>query len=314
MLCVRCSHTLPPRADRCVRCFALNPENRPAPVPRALHDSGPAAPVEVSIASDPPVAPVAICFDDERTLAPRPSAAVTEPDPEPVRTPRFALPQPPPRPEPVAAKPARLAENPERPLAKSARIVAKPARPQARPLPLVAKQGRLDRQTALPFDVAPALPFDLEPAHAPVALAVPLQAPRRVSTSARLLAWSTDAALIGITSTACIAASLRVSHVRYPLDFLRDSAPLFCALVVVIAVAYSSLLTALCGRTPGMALAGHHLRTLQGTAPTASKALLRTVLALPSAALGFFGFALALFDRRGQTLHDKLCRCVTVVD
>jgi hypothetical protein len=27
-----------------------------------------------------------------------------------------------------------------------------------------------------------------------------------------------------------------------------------------------------------------------------------------------FGFVLALFDARGQTLHDKVSRCVTVVD
>ena len=35
MQCVRCSHPLPPRADRCLRCFALNPDNAP------LHDFGP---------------------------------------------------------------------------------------------------------------------------------------------------------------------------------------------------------------------------------------------------------------------------------
>ena len=38
MLCVRCKHELPPRADRCLRCFALNPQNRaaatPAPAPK----------------------------------------------------------------------------------------------------------------------------------------------------------------------------------------------------------------------------------------------------------------------------------------
>ena len=252
MLCVRCSHTLPPRADRCVRCFALNPENRPAPVSRALHDSGPAAPVAVSIASDPPMAPVALCFDDERTPSPQP---LTEPDPAPVRTPRFAVPEP--RPKPPVPPP----------------------------------------RSALPLKPMPPQP---KPARAPA--------------SARLLAWSLDATLICATAAVCIAASLRVSHVRYPLDFLRDAAPLFGALVVITAVAYSSLLTALCGRTPGMSLAGHHLRTLEGDAPTPSRALLRAVLALPSAALGLFGFVLALVDRRGQTLHDKLCRCITIVD
>ncbi len=33
MLCVRCKHPLPPRADRCLRCFALNPQNLETPLP-----------------------------------------------------------------------------------------------------------------------------------------------------------------------------------------------------------------------------------------------------------------------------------------
>ncbi|MBS2022821.1 MAG: RDD family protein [Deltaproteobacteria bacterium] len=32
MLCIRCAHPLSPRADRCLRCFALNPQNRPGPI------------------------------------------------------------------------------------------------------------------------------------------------------------------------------------------------------------------------------------------------------------------------------------------
>ena len=281
MLCVRCSHALPPRADRCVRCFALNPENRPAPVPRALHDSGPAAPLEVSIASDPPMAPVAISFDDERTPAPQPSGAVTEPDPAPVLTPRFAVPAAPRHAGPEHGAPPRPA-------------------PRREPKP------------ALPFDLEPAQPLVPPRPAAPVLSPPPPRA--RATAGDRLLAWSLDSALIALTAAACAAASLRVGHVRYPLDFLRDNAPLFGALVLVLALAYSALLTALCGRTPGMALAGHHLRTRAGKPPAASEALLRALLALPSAALGLFGFTLALFDRRGQTLHDKLTGCVTVVD
>ena len=220
------------------------------------------------------MAPVVICFDDERS--PQPSAEVTEPDPEPVLTPRFALPAEP-RPRP--------------PL---------PAEPRPR--------------FALPFDLEPALSFEAEPARAPVLIPVPPRAASRASTRSRLLAWSVDAALIGATAAACVAAGLRVSHVRYPFDFLRDTAALWCLLLAFTSVAYSSLLIALCGRTPGMALAGHHLRTPRDQAPTASEALLRAVLALLSAALGLFGFVLAVFDRRGQTLHDKLCGCVTIVD
>ena len=271
MLCVRCSHTLPPRADRCVRCFALNPENRPAPV--------------------------AICFDDERTPAP-PSPDVTEPDPAPVLTPRFALPaQPRPAPAPTTLAP--------------------------RPAPTTLAPRRAPRP-ALPFDVEPvftlgaalpvALPFDESPPRAPAAPPEPPRTLSRASASGRLLAWSVDLALLVAANAACIAASVRAGHVRYPLDFLRETAPLFVALFVVTAVAYAALLTALCGRTPGMVLAGHHLRRLDGSAPTTSEAMLRAALALPSAALGLFGFTLALFDRRGQSLHDKLSGCITVVD
>ncbi len=324
MLCVRCSHALPPRADRCVRCFALNPANRPAPVPRALHDSGPAAPLQVSLASDPPMAPVAISFDDERTpaLLPQPSAAVTEPDPDPVLTPRFAVPA---APRPGIALPRDAKAVRRRAPIQESRRERKLALPfEAEPsLPFEAEPSlAFEAEPSLPFEAGPALPFDAEPilpfeAEPPRAAAAPAlasRAPALPSGGARLVAWSLDAALIGAASAACIAASLRVSHVRYPLDFLRATASLYGALVLLLCVAYAALLTALCGRTPGMALAGHHLRTLEGRPPTAAQALWRAFLALPSAALGLFGFSLALFDRRGQTLHDKLSGCITVVD
>jgi len=45
---------------------------------------------------------------------------------------------------------------------------------------------------------------------------------------------------------------------------------------------------------------------------TVAEALARAALAVPSAALGLSGFALALVDPRGQTLHDKLCGAVVV--
>ena len=63
-----------------------------------------------------------------------------------------------------------------------------------------------------------------------------------------------------------------------------------------------------------MALAGLRVRTAEGKAPRPSRALVRALLAVLFAAPGLFGFLLALFDARGETLHDKLCRCVTVVD
>jgi len=82
----------------------------------------------------------------------------------------------------------------------------------------------------------------------------------------------------------------------------------------VLALAWSWIFIALWGRTPGMALTGQRLRTLDGLAPGPLTAFARAVLSLISTSLGLSGFVLALFDPRGQTLHDKLCRCVAGVD
>jgi uncharacterized RDD family membrane protein YckC len=138
--------------------------------------------------------------------------------------------------------------------------------------------------------------------------------PARASAFSRLLAWSADGGMVLALTAACIAATLHLADVRYAFDFVRDTAPLWCALLALLCVAWSFFFTAVAGRTPGMALAGHRLRTLQGDALTPVTALLRAVLALTSAALGLYGFVLGLLDSRGQTLHDKLCGCVAIVD
>ena len=203
MLCVRCSHPLPPRADRCVRCFAQN--RTPAPLVGS--------------------------FDDEPLQAIATAAAVTEPE-------RAAGVEP-----------------------------------------------------------------EVERAPKPV----------RVTVPALLLAWSLDAVLLTALAAACILATLHLAAVRYPLDFLRDTSALWLALFAAIAFTYSFVF-ALAGRTPGMALAGHRLQTVRGDPPSLMAALVRALLALPSAALGLYGFFLALFDPRRQTLHDKLCGCVVIVD
>ena len=75
MLCVRCSHPLPAGADRCLRCFSLNPGNRERgqlPLPLELEASQtagtPPAPSDdesgLSIASDPPP-PLTASFDSD---------------------------------------------------------------------------------------------------------------------------------------------------------------------------------------------------------------------------------------------------------
>lgn len=79
------------------------------------------------------------------------------------------------------------------------------------------------------------------------------------------------------------------------------------ALAVIVALAYSTLFAFLWqGRTPGRRLFGIRLVDRSGLAPTPTRSVLRAGLAVFSFALFLGGFWLALFDRRGQTLHDKL--------
>ncbi|MFL5455398.1 MAG: hypothetical protein ACJ78X_03245 [Myxococcales bacterium] len=94
MRCRRCSHDLSSGADRCLRCFALNPQNV-------------AGPLFAGLDSDPPQE-VRISFDDD----PVPGVALPEKTPLPPRPRKAAVPAPPllpfvaNTPEPVIAKPA----------------------------------------------------------------------------------------------------------------------------------------------------------------------------------------------------------------
>ena len=84
-------------------------------------------------------------------------------------------------------------------------------------------------------------------------------------------------------------------------------------LAAVLSVAYGATFSILWdGRTPGRRLLGLKLVDQSGLAPTPVRAVTRAALSLLS--FGFFlgGFWMALFDRRGQTLHDKLTRTFIV--
>jgi len=87
MRCRRCSHELSSGADRCLRCFALNPENV-------------AGPLFAGLDSDPPKE-VRVRFDDD----PVPGVALPEKTPLPPRPRKAAVPVPPSLPF-VANRPA----------------------------------------------------------------------------------------------------------------------------------------------------------------------------------------------------------------
>src|SRR5258708_679336 len=76
------------------------------------------------------------------------------------------------------------------------------------------------------------------------------QTTARASAFSRLLAWSADAGLVCALTAACIAATLHLADVRYAFDFVRDTAPLWCALLALFSVAWPWSFTALPGPTP----------------------------------------------------------------
>jgi uncharacterized RDD family membrane protein YckC len=84
-------------------------------------------------------------------------------------------------------------------------------------------------------------------------------------------------------------------------------------LAALLAVVYSAVFAFLWGgRSPGRWLFGIRLVCPTGLAPAPGRAVARALLALVSFGLCLGGFWLSLFDRRGQTLHDKLTRTYVV--
>lgn len=85
------------------------------------------------------------------------------------------------------------------------------------------------------------------------------------------------------------------------------------ALALVLGLVYAGAFALLWnGRTPGRRLLGIRLVDRTGLAPTPGRAITRSALAVVSFVPFLAGFWLALFDRRGQTLHDKLTQTFVV--
>jgi uncharacterized RDD family membrane protein YckC len=78
-------------------------------------------------------------------------------------------------------------------------------------------------------------------------------------------------------------------------------------LVLVLSASYGAVFGWLWdGTTLGRRLFGIRLVDQTGQAPTPVRAIVRAVLSVVSFGAFLGGFWLALFDRKGQTLHDKL--------
>lgn len=84
-------------------------------------------------------------------------------------------------------------------------------------------------------------------------------------------------------------------------------------LAIVLGGVYAGVFAILwSGKTPGRRLMGIQLVDATGLPPRPTRAVIRAVLSIFSFLLLLAGFWLALFDRRGQTLHDKLTRTFVI--
>ena len=134
------------------------------------------------------------------------------------------------------------------------------------------------------------------PASAPVLRARPAALWRR------LVASAVDGALVVAVGALYLALAHLVTG-RSRLDGVLLPA---LALMLLVAGVYAAVGSLWGGQTLGLHLAGIRLVDGRGQTPDPMRALVRTLLGGVSAALLGGGFWLALVDRRGQTLHDKL--------
>lgn len=186
----------------------------------------------------------------------------------------------------------------------------------------------------LPFHERPTLKLDAPGAPSPDSLPLDLEA-RSEATEAlpegevrarpaalwrRLGAWLVDVLAVGLVVGLYLLVASAISGAQVPasdfgwLDALVTRVRTHQAIVVpgvvlaaLLALVYCALFAFLWqGRTPGRWVFRIRLVDRSGTAPTPTRALVRALLSTFSFAFFLGGFWLALFDRQGQTLHDKL--------
>ncbi len=304
-----------------------------------VHVPTPTEPVRPVTAAPRTAPPSPVQFAQARPAQPMPQVTPLVPTqgaviPEGQRTP--ARPQPahaavPPTTRAVpAARPAPVAQPTPDALAEARQeafssqptsdVIARPTIPEGAPkraavLPLemmVTQPGRPG-----PFAQQPA-PRIHKPA--PVASAA-VQQPENVVRAEpaalwrRMGAWAFDLTFVVGLVAAFLAVAITViapKNLTLVQQFALLAVP-GAALAAVLAFVYTTMFAFLWnGRTPGRRALGIHLVDTTGHAPGPMRALMRAGLSLVSFALFLSGFWLALFDRHGQTLHDKLTRTFVV--
>ncbi|HEY0880412.1 MAG TPA: RDD family protein [Archangium sp.] len=246
----------------------------------------------------------------EPTQRPAPVAVIDD-TPEPLTVPaapvaRIPTPQAAPPPKPAVLPPSMLVTQPglPGPFAAAREIQENPSIPQ-RPaslpeLPRVAEPASMPEAPVFDDPVA---------AREDVVTAEPASLWRRTG------AWLADLTFVVglVLGFLFIAMTVIAPKNLSPVQQLLAVAAPGGALAAVLAFVYTTIFAFLWnGRTPGRRIFGIHLVDVSGHAPAPARALLRALLSLVSFGLFLSGFWLALFDRHGQTLHDKLTRTFVV--
>jgi uncharacterized RDD family membrane protein YckC len=314
---------LPQASTAVVAAHAEPPQASTAVLPP--HRAEPPSPTAFAHARQPmpqvtPASPTmgAVVPEGQMTAAVRPEPMhrpavidVIDDAPEPLTVPAAPIVARPaaqaaPPPKPAVLPPSMLVTQPglPGPFAAAREIHENPSIPQ-RPasLPEVPR-------VAEPAPVAPAPVFD-EPvaARGDVVTAEPASLWRRTG------AWLADLGFVVglVLGFLFIAMTVIAPKNLTPVQQLVAIAAPGGALAAVLAFVYTTIFAFLWnGRTPGRRIFGIHLVDVTGHAPAPARALLRAMLSLVSFGLFLSGFWLALFDRHGQTLHDKLTRTFVV--
>ena len=259
-----------------------------------------------------------------------PSAPIVDPAPS-------APPLPKPAPTPLRAEPMPVSESAPLvlatveefdPLAKTLSAEDE-VKPSARPRPAPRAPAPPPSVAQLFDDVSAPGPAATR-ADAQVEAAKPVRRPAKVTVVGqvhatpaglfrRSISWVVDLGVIStvvggllmIAITVISPGGAAASANKFAL--LEKVALPAAALAALIAFVYSALFAFLWqGRTFGRRFVGIHLVDGSGSAPGPVRALFRAMLSVVSFALFLAGFWLALFDRKGQTLHDKLSRTFVV--
>jgi uncharacterized RDD family membrane protein YckC len=167
---------------------------------------------------------------------------------------------------------------------------------------------------------APAHVLELEPE--PLAEQADTSEPlaRPASLWRRLVAFAIDSAVVAGVLGLFLYLAVAASGMKAPASGLTGLDALMAdlhayesmwipgaALGVILSVVYCAAFAFLRGgRTLGRWAMGLRLVDRRGASPSVVRAVLRAVLAVLSFGFFLIGFWLALFDRRGQMLHDKL--------